>query len=1137
MTTVNRPNRDALNRALDLFRDAMRPFIVRCLRSVRGGQVDLLIAVALRDRAAEQFRANLHKNDSVEAAIDINDFPHLVQQYWRDAFGHRFDRDRSVISKLWLIVEGRNQAVHADTRDMELADAITHMTHVADVLGKMNSPNEKREVEDIRDGLLSRPDSSETPLMPERTEETPQPPERPSTEAAVQSARSSGSLKPWREVIRPNADVALGTFHEAEFVADLQQVYDGRANANEYGNPVRFFDNTYITPGMRTLLLNTMRRIGGNGGDPVIQTKTGFGGGKTHSLIALYHLVSNAEAILNPSTSSSSESSDEIRDILREAGLESETGLVEASVSVLDGTFLATTDPTTTEQGDPLNTLWGVMAYQLGGQETYEIVGEAARQGTAPGGSQIDRLFEHVGPCIILMDELVAYVRNAGNARDSIYTFIQSLTQSVRRSSNAALVVTLPEHAVEAGGEAGMEALARLEHIFGRIEAIWEPLEVNEAFEVVRRRLFGSAIDETERDRTCEAFSKMYGQTRRDYPREVAEQRYLDRMKACYPIHPEIFDRLYSDWSSIPRFQRTRGVLRMMANCVSRLDLIQDSSPLIMPGSLRLDDPALGNEFLSLLGEQWRAVLSEVDSDGSRTDDIDRSSQRFGAVGGASRRVARAIFLGSAPSGAFKGIDEPQIRLGVVQPRQGVSVYNEARNRMVGDLYYMYVSDGRYYFHAEENLNKVATDRSAAMTAREVDDYILRQVRDAVGRRAEVIVFPQEPSEVPDTDSVRLVILPPGKSLTNRASESDDATPEALKILADGDRVRRNTLLFLAAKKDEVRNLMSRVRNLLAWDSILNGDRRIENLEGDRRVQAIESNRQAEQDVRSALVRAYRWTMAPVQDDPQTGDYRMNVSETAVADTGEIAQSAFDKFISDEALVEQMSPSALDNLLQGHIWSSEQHKDHIQIDALWNMMTSNVYMHRLRNKAVLTSCIESGVSDRRFGYAEGYDPDSGANPYGDDMRFGQPLNDSRQGVLGISGTRYGLLVNPEMAEMVKEEQEAQRREQERESEPETQPHDDDPPTESQQTDGGPPVTATPRLSRLIVVNKTVQNDIDLNDISNLREEIIRNLGDDGGEITISITVSAQKQDGFSESITRSIRENAVQLGLEFEETQ
>ena len=177
------------------------------------------------------------------------------------------------------------------------------------------------------------------------------------------------------------------------------------------------------------------------------------------------------------------------------------------------------------------------MAYQLGGQDAYEIIGGAARGGTAPGGGQLDQLLDHVGPCVILMDELVAYVRNAGDAKDNIYTFVHNFTQSVKRSRNAALVVTLPESAVEAGAEGGAEAFSRLEAILRRIDAKREPLEVHEAFEVVRRRLFGRVTDEAARDRVCEAFSRMYANSRRDYPQDVSEPRYLERMKACLP-HP-----------------------------------------------------------------------------------------------------------------------------------------------------------------------------------------------------------------------------------------------------------------------------------------------------------------------------------------------------------------------------------------------------------------------------------------------------------------------------------------------------------------------------------------------------------------------------------------------------------------------
>ena len=1111
-TTIDRPNRDALNKALDIYRDAMRPFIVRSLKRVRGQQVEDVIRNSLNDRQAEQFSQNLNKNGhDAEASIDIGDFPLLISRKWNGVFQQPFGDERGVQNALWMIKEARDKAAHPSPQDIDLEFARTHLFHIADVLGKINAPEQKQAVETIRDQLASPFSQSDT-IAPAPAKSQPETP----------PARLTTDLAPWRTVIRPNPDVALGTFQEAEFAADLQQVHDGRADATQYGNPVSFFNHTYITPGIRTLLVNTLMRLSGNGGDPVIQTKTGFGGGKTHSLIALYHLVNSTDALTNPSgNGQSAQTYNEICGIMEEAGLDPSTG-VQAHIAVLDGTYLSLTDAAKTPNGDPLNTLWGVMAYQLGGQDAYDLVGQAARQGTAPGGAQLDQLFAHVGPCVILIDELVAYARNAGNAQDSILTFIQALTQAVRRNSNAALVVTLPESSVEAGSEAGMEALNRLEHLLGRIEAVWEPLETNEAFEVVRRRLFGNDIDEAERDRTCEAFAAMYSRARNEYPREAGEQHYLERLRACYPIHPEIFDRLYLDWSSITQFQRTRGVLRMMANCISRLYLDNDPSPLIMPANLTLSDTALANEFVRLLGSQWGPVLSEIDSNNSRTDNIDRASQRFGEVGGAARRIARTILLGSSGSRSVKGIDARQIRLGVVQPKHGVSVYNDALSQISGDLYYLYSNEGRYYFHAEENLNKVATDRAAALSKRDINDHIVQQLQEAVGRRPDVIVCPADSGAVPDADAVRLVLLHPDASLPTRTSENDDAEPAVQDILqycGDTPRVRRNTLLFLAARKDENRDLNNRVKTFLAWHSIVNGERRIDNLSGDRLKQAQSNLRAAEAEVRTALVRAYRWAIAPAQDDPQKAEYRLAASQ--IDADGEIINNAFAKFIADEALVEIISPSALATMLKQYVWNNPNYRDHISVDGLWDMMTSYLYMHRLRGRAVLQQCIEQGVPNGAFGYAESH-----AEDQYEGMRFNAPIN----GWSSNAGERsLALLVNPEMAALVMEEQATQ------EEQPEEPPPAPAGATQPSTPGNQPAPPSTPHGPTRIVASKTTENDVSLDDISLLREEIIRTLRDGGGTITVTITIAADKADGFSEGTARAVRENSTQLGIDCEQ--
>ncbi len=1104
--TDRRPNRDALLNALDIYRDAMRPFIVRCLKRVKGKGVEDAISETLPDRQAGQFRHNLQRNDSVEDAIDINDFPNLVSRNWREVFSRAFGDDKTVQNLLWIITEVRNKAVHSGRQDMDVEYAKVRLYDIAVVLGRTNASDAKREVEGIRDRLVSESDQRDGAV-----------PSAPVNARTTRKARSSINLRPWRDVMPPSSDVALGTFQEAEFAADLQRVHDGRALATEYGNPVNFFRQTYITPGIRTLLVNALKRLSGNGGDPVIQTKTGFGGGKTHSLIALYHLVNSADALLNDS----SQSNEEIGALIGEAGLTSHD-IPQIAVAVLDGTHLAPTDTRTTPGGDPRNALWGEMAYQLGGQDAYEMIGQAAREGTAPGGAQLDDLFSTVGPSLILMDELVAYVRNVPSDREgSIYTFLQALSQSVSRADEAVLVITLPESDMELGGEAGQKALARLEHIFGRIEAVWEPLEVSEAFAVVRRRLFGALENAGERDRTCEAFSRMYGQSRGEYPSGVSEARYLQRLKDCYPIHPEIFERLYADWSSIPQFQRTRGVLRMMANCISYLYRQNDAGPLIMPATLPLRDDSLGNEFERLLPGQWQAVLSEVDSDHSQADRIDATVQRFAEVGGAARRLARAIFLGSAPSGAVKGIDLRQIHLGAVQPGDGISAYNDALQRMVGDLYYLYTDDGRYYFHAEENLNKVATDRAAQLSNRDIEERIVAELREAVGRRADVVLCPANSAAVPDNDSTRLVILRPNQSLPSRSAEADEGTQAALDILenrGDGPRVHRNTLLFLAAKNDELRTLKTHTRTYLAWDSIVHGDRRIANLAGDRLRQARSSLEQAKSEMEAALVRAYRWAMAPTQADPQRADYGFSTFQTE--DTGAIVDSAFAKFIAQEALVEGISPMSLASMLARYVWTNEAYRYHIAIDTLWELMTSQVYMHRLRNKTVLMDCINRGVPNRDFGYAEGCQNDDYRG-----LRFGGDMPDFSA---GVAEGDAGLLVNPDMAQLVEEEM---------------PPEAIQPPTDSAYTPQQPhgdetPSPPAPRGPKRVAVTKTMQGEISLDDVNLLREEIIRNLRDDGGDITVEITIRAHKADGFSESTARAVRENSVQLNLAIDmETQ
>ena len=1098
MTTIDRPNRDALNRAIDIYRDAMRPFIVRNLKKVQGGTVEQVVLTTLRYKANE-IRDRLTRGAKLLDLIDVGDFPALVSRNWREVFADAFHNEADVQSFLHIIAGARNAAVHVESTDLDAEYTRSRLTDVAAVLGRINEPNIKRQVEMIRDQQFA---AAEPPLFQptplEAGTEQPKP------------TRAAANLKPWHDVIAPSDDVMHDTFQEAAFVADLSQVYRDEADASTYGNPVFFFNRTYITPGLETLLANTLRRLAGRGGAPVIQTKTGFGGGKTHSLIALLHLVRSAEALLNLREDSEfAATGRRLREIASSTGFD--PAAVSPRLSVLSGTWHSPTMSDRTEDGDPLDTLWGVMAHQLGGQDAYNLVGDAARLRLAPGGSELDRLFAHVGPCVVLIDELVNYVRNADDAtQDRVYSFIQNLTESAGRSDNAVVVMTLPESAHEAGTPRAVDALARLEAILGRIEAVWKPLDIEEAFEVVRRRLFSNDSDLEARDATCKAFAAVYGgRNRSEFPPEVREARYIQRLKDCYPIHPEIFDRLYNDWSTIPEFQRTRGVLRLMANAISRLYLRGDSSPLIMPANLPLDNATLNDEFVKLLPGNWDAVLGEVDSDESAPDRLDKAHAGFNEVGGAARRLTRAIFLGSAPVGASRGVDAHHLRLATVQPGHGVAVYNDALTRLARDLYHLYTEDGRYYFHVEPNLNRVAADRRGNIELHEIDDYIVGRLRNATGRRSDVIICPDQADRnaVPEADYVRLVILGPTQTLPDRKTGTDSARAAALQILTMRDRAetrtRRNTLVFLAARVDDLNTLRNHVRDFLAWSSILDGGRRLENLDQTRLTQAMDSLSAAERNVRAALVRAYRWALAPAQSDPQKTEYVFTAY--GIDETGNLADAAFDALIEAEALVPKISPDALQTMLERHIWNNPDYGDYVDVSTLWSLLTDHVWLHRLRSAEVLHQCIEAGVTERTFGHAEEYDPRTDEYL---GLRYGPEMPTSTSD-LGVEDTRGGFLVHPRIAREKREEQRAA-------------------PT--------PPPTPPPAPSlgtTHIQARARLRGAVSQQDFMMIHDGIIQNLGLDGVDLTVDIEISARNDQGFPENAVRSLRENCKHLNLDF----
>jgi predicted AAA+ superfamily ATPase len=779
------------------------------------------------------------------------------------------------------------------------------------------------------------------------------------------------TLKPWREIAVPHEDVLKGTFQQAEFAADLSRVHAGTATP-EYQNPTLFFQRTLITEGMRLLLDSVVKRLAGKGGDPVIQLQTAFGGGKTHTMLAVYHLAKGEVPA---------------GDLPGVAAILDAAGIVElprARIAVLDGIRLSPNQPVMRD-GVTIRTLWGELAWQLGKAEGYALVADADASGTSPGKAVLETLLSRHAPCVILIDELVAYVRQfeegktlTGGTFDSNLSFVQALTEAIKGVPTAVLLASLPESDKEAGSQRGVKALETLAHYFGRVQALWKPVSSEEAFEIVRRRLF-SHINDLAAESVCRAFADFYLSHRDDFPQETQEARYLDRLVRAYPIHPEVFDRLYEDWSTLDNFQRTRGVLKMMAKVIHRLWKDGNNDPLIMPGSLPLYDPDVRNEAIYYLPPGWDPVIErDVDGERAETTEIESRDTRFGSVQ-ACRRLARTIFLGSAPSTMnqlVRGIELERVLLGAIQPGQPVGVFRDALNRLRDRLHYLNHANNRFWLDTRPNLRREMEERKRRFQDKE---DVFPAIRDRVQKTFASGVFGgihifTASSDVPDDWALRLVVLPPDAAFSKSGqSLAIDRATEILKKRGDQPRFRQNRLLFLVADYESVSRLKDHVRSYLAWRSILADyqDNRIV-LDNLMARQAQENLKQAEETVCRSVRETYKWLLVPMQEArPGKGLSELRWEHFQVNPGAPNWSQEIERVLKEnELLITEWAPIHLARVLREWFW-----KDDVkEANALhvWQQTCQQLYLPRLKDDTVFQNTIAAGAASREFfGLAQG----------------------------------------------------------------------------------------------------------------------------------------------------------------------
>ena len=910
-------------------------------------------------------------------SLDVMNCLRLIDRRWNEVFRTKLSLDYRTWAK--ELVGVRNKAAHIGGQDFSKNSAERALDTMALICEAFDTAG----VEEIRALYRKLRYGSEEGSMAATEVVAPVPAKAAKANEGVMTHSFGQHLPSWRDVMQPHPDVAEGRYRAAEFAADLAQVARGEG-AIEYRDPVEFFARTYVTEGMAGLLVESLQRLSGQGGEPVIQLKTAFGGGKTHSMLALYHMVRGGFSVDRiPS----------LKPIMDRVGLEE---LPRANVAVLVGTAL---DPTRKKNPANLpkytvNTIWGEMAYQLvtsaGKPDLYAIVSDSDRRGVSPGSEALKTLLNACGPCLILMDELVAYAKKIygveglpAGSYDNFITFTQEITEAARASENSIVVASIPESDIEIGGDAGKTALDTIEHTFGRMESIWKPVAANEGFEVVRRRLFLDCKDPEARDLVCNAFSSMYQENASDFPMEAKEVEYRNRMISCYPIHPEIFDRLYGDWATLERFQRTRGVLRLMAAVIHELWMANDSSAMIMPGSIPLNVPSVRDELVRHLPDTWNSIIDrEVDGKDSIPYQKDKSTSRYGQKL-AARRVARTIMLGSAPSTSalrdqtIRGLETSRIRLGVVQPGENIADFNDALNTLHGSLSYLYNNQNgtRFWYDTKPTLRKTSEDRASQVS----DTDVIMEIESRLKRLHRESPFsglhicPSSSNDIPDEQNTRLVILRPEHTF-RRANGKDSGKALAtvldyLNMRGTSPRVYRNMLAFVAPDQDKLRDLQTEVKRFIAWKSIIS-DKDDLNLDGGQLREAESSLNRSNSLVESRIKETYCWLLVPFIDQYEDiKTIQWEISNLGGGDEGIVSKAA-KKMIQGEQIINIWAPALLKMSLDELLWKDS---DSIMIKKLWEYLCTYCYLPRLANYSVLEDAIVKGVhSTEFFGIAAGY---------------------------------------------------------------------------------------------------------------------------------------------------------------------
>jgi len=780
-------------------------------------------------------------------------------------------------------------------------------------------------------------------------------------------------LKPWFKVVSPREDLREGRpLDAAEFAVHLDQVRDGRASA-DYQNPEHFFDRTYLTKNLLAVSAEIVRRLSGEKTEAsaVFNMTTQFGGGKTHALTLLYHLATHGPA---------SSKWTGVPAILERAGVKA---IPSAATAVFVGTEFDSIAGRGGDDGTPKRmTPWGEIAYQLSGDQGFASIRKHDEAATAPSGEVIRKFLPRDKPSLILIDELMNFMSRSRKSglSSQVYSFLHNLSEEARGNDRVVLVVSVPASELEMSSE-DQSDYERIKKILDRLGKPVVMSAAAETSEIIRRRLFewdsklvsadGRILLSRDAVATCSEWANWAVENRNQIPSWFAFDHAPATFEASYPFHPMVLSVFERKWQELPRFQQTRGMLRLLALWVSHV--YQEGyrgnrqDPLIGLGSAPMHESLFRSAVFEQLGESRLegAVTTDIagskDSHAVRLDEEAVDTIRKAQI---HRQVATAVFFESNGGQSRNDATLPEIRFDVAGPDVDIGNIETALEALADSSYYLITDRNRYRFSLKENLNKRYADRRASISADLVEGRIRDEIQNVFSQVAGVdrVFFPENSSQIPDRPAVTLVVLSPDQSL------SDDSgvrrkIQEMTKEHGKSDRSYKSALLWVAA--DSASMLRDEARKVLAWEDIRDEGLKLDETQ---LKQLDISIKRARRDVTEAVWRTYKNVLLLGKDNElKTIDLGLVTSSAAesmtklvfnrLKETGEIESGVSARF-----LIRNWSGAFTE-------WSTRAVRDAFYASPIFP---------RLLDAEAVKQTIAQGVSDKLLAYvgktSKGYDP-------------------------------------------------------------------------------------------------------------------------------------------------------------------